>query len=227
MRWILLLITALFVAQPATAAAGGWEVINRDDGIIVSRKEAPERQLPVFRGETTFDASVYEILAILDDFDSHTRWMHSCEEACAITRHSPTRITSYYRTRAPWPVSSRDVVIENEVTLIPARHEVLVTYRATTSSERPEVDGVVRMPRLRGYFRLRALSKSRTWLRYEVDADPGGSLPKWVAAMASEDIPYNTLVNLRRRLGQVRGKYEDFLDRWDPRRNPKAPDLFP
>lgn len=220
---ILLIATLLWT----DALAAGWEVIKQEDGIVVSRKEVPGRDLPIFRGETEFDGSIYELLAILDDFGSHTQWMHSCEEAYAIKRYSAQRILSYYRTRAPWPVSSRDVVIENSIDLVTDSHAVIVTYKSVTSPLKPEVEDVVRMPRLRGYFHFRALSKTRTWLRYEVDADAGGSLPKWVAAMASEDIPYHTLINLRDRLPAARGKYEKFLDQWDPRRNPAAPNLFP
>jgi hypothetical protein len=51
-------------------------------------------------------------------------------------------------------------------------------------------------------------------VRYQVDADPGGLLPAWVAEKASSEIPRNTLTNLRQQVKATRGQYDDTIKRW-------------
>ena len=76
-----------------------------------------------------------------------------------------------------------------------------------------EVEGVVRMPRLRGFYRLRVADRGHTDVVYQVDADPGGSLPKWVARVATREIPQKTHQGMLRQVLATRGQYDEELDR--------------
>ena len=67
----------------------------------------------------------------------------------------------------------------------------------------PEVEGVVRIPRLAGHYILRYVTETLTEIEYQIDADPGGSLPSWLAELASRDLPYHTIRNLRNRVLQA------------------------
>jgi hypothetical protein len=222
--WLVTLALSLAASQ-----AQAWEEISRKDGVIVSQKDVPDRGLPVFRGEAVIDAPIHRLLAILSDFDRHCEWMYGCKEARLLKAHSRTHLLSYNRTDAPWPVSDRDVVLECKVHIKPEAHTVLVNFHGVRSPLQPEVEDVVRIPTLRGYYRMTALGAARTRVRYEVDADPGGDLPDWVARMVSEDMPYNTLTNLRKRAANASldQTYDDFYQHWLPTRNPAAPNLIP
>lgn len=218
----------LLIAGPAQSGAG-WEKVNEEDGVTVFRQDVAERDLPTFRGQATFNANIYVILAILSDVERHPEWQHACKHARILKKYDEFHYLYYNRINSPWPVTDRDVVLDTRVHIKPERHTVVITLNRTTSSLMPEVEDVVRMPRLKGAFRLKALDAERTFVQYDVDADPGGALPDFVVKMASEDIPLNTLRNLRARATSpgMSGQYKAFIQRWDPRHNPEAPVVIP
>ena len=61
----------------------------------------------------------------------------------------------------------------------------------------PPVKGAVRMPFLRGHWILLPVGGG-TDVEYQVHADPGGSLPEWIANLASKKLPLLTLTGLRK-----------------------------
>ncbi len=172
---------------------------------------------------------MFRVLAILADFDHHCEWMHGCKQARLLKTFDRYHRLSYNRTEAPWPVSDRDVVLDSQVKVDPEKHRVTIHFKGVSNPLKPEVEDVVRMVRLRGYYRLTALGPNKTEVQYQVDADPGGSLPDWVVRAASEDLPLNTLTNLRKRAGNKSSDadYDAFYATWDVKRNPKAPKLLP
>ncbi len=224
-----LVVTTICVVLISTHAfaGGSWEVVRKEAGITVLQKDVPGRGLPIFKGRTVIHANIYALLAILQDVAQHKKWMHAVSESMEVDRDGDVLVTSYNRTEAPWPVSDRDVVIESRISLDPKTHTILVKFRSVTTSKKPEVDGVVRVPRLTGYYKFTALTVSKTRVEYLVDVDPGGSLPDFIAREASQDTPVNSLRNLRRRAGETVGDYKAFRDRWDPAVNADAPRIVP
>jgi hypothetical protein len=45
--------------------------------------------------------------------------------------------------------------------------------------------------------------------------------------MVVDDMPVNTLTNLRAQVKKRGGQYKAFLSRWDPAQNPEAPKMIP
>jgi hypothetical protein len=198
------------------AVDGGWRQDLTDQGVTVGVKDEPGRNLPVFRGTGTVDASVFELLAILDDAGRHCDWMPNCAGSQLLKKTSDWDRIEYHRTSAPFPVSDRDVVVHSVVTGNVDKQEVWARFDATSLAGHGPVDGAVRMPRLRGYYLLQALDAQRSRVTYQIDADPGGMLPDWLARLASRKLPVQTIVGLRKQAAKMRGKYAAFLAKYDP-----------
>ncbi len=216
-------LAILCVAFPTLVHAGGWEVIKKDEGITVSKKEVDGKDLPIFRGTGVVDASLYEILAVLNDTPRNTDWMHNCHTATLLKQVDEVTRVIYNRTDAPWPVSDRDVVLRSKATWNVEKRTVMVRFKSIQSPLMGEVADVVRMPQLEGFYKLTALDWDKTRVTYQVDADPGGSLPDWLVSAVQTDIPLHTLKKLRAQVKKMRGKYPEFIKLWDPRQGGKAP----
>jgi hypothetical protein len=212
---------ALTVASPALAT-DDWQHLTTEQGIEISQREIPGQHLPVFRGVGVIEANLYEIMAVISDFDKLPQWMHKCIEARLLRREGDLVTYSYSRTDAPWPVRDRYVVLRSEAVLVAPGEEVHVHFRSVDSEPAEPVRGAVRMRRIEGHYRLRALAPGETWVEYQVASDPGGMLPAWIVERTSQDFPLRTLLNLRKQVARTRGNYEEFLDRWDPART-RAP----
>lgn len=204
----------------------GWKLVLEEDRVAVWNRYEPGRALPVFKGISTLDFGMFELLAVLDDTARHTEWMYNCAAARVLKQVNEFDRIVYNRTSAPWPVSDRDVVLTGTVEASLQRREVISKFSAIESSLMPRQDGVVRMPRLRGFWKFVALDERRTRVTYQIDADPGGSLPDFVVERASRKLPLETINGMRKQAAKMRGSYQAFLRKYDPGSGGKVPDQF-
>lgn len=195
--------------RSAPAAAPEWTRVAEEDGIVVGSRRSERSALPVFRGVGQVDAPLLEVLAVVTDAERHHEWIFSCSDSALVAQTSATSGIVYNRTDAPWPVPDRDVVLDSRVEVLDGEREVIVRFSAAPHPERPPIDGVVRMPYLRGHYHLWAEDEAHTRVEYQVDSDPGGTLPTWLATRGTREMPLETLRALRAQLVRTHGSYDD------------------
>lgn len=222
-RAVAVLSAGWLLLVAAVASAGDWTHLYTKEGVRVEARDVPGRDLPQLRGVGVIGANLYEILAVLDDVPNHRTWVSRLERSEVLRRPSAIELWMYVRFDFPWPTSDRDSVIHVRVkrTLTP-HHEIVLRSERSTFAGRGPVDGVVRVPRSFAEAHLRYLAPDRTHITYLVDIDPGGSLPRFIVRMLQKDLPLDILRGLKRRLRKTRGRYDAFLDRWDPARGAPA-----
>ena len=232
-RRIFLMNLTTFAALPlvsrrlwADEETSGWKNVLNDQGVAVWNRYDSGRALPVFKGISTIDAGLFELLAVLDDTARHTEWIFNCSAARIIKQINEFDRLVYNRTAAPWPVSDRDVVLSASVEASMVRKEVVSRFSSIESGLQPKVDGVVRMPRLRGFWRFTFVDERRTRVTYQIDADPGGALPDFIVERASRKLPLETINGMRKQVVRTRGKYAAFLQKYDPSAGGKIPEQF-
>jgi hypothetical protein len=177
-----------------------WEMIDDGDGIRVYKREIPGQELPGFRGETVMRAPLERIVAELQDYKHHTEWMESCTASFMIKDLGGGHVIDYNRTEAPWPVWDRDVVLDSHWISSADGRLVTVEFVNTDPSLAPLPEKTVRMPHLSGFYRMWKIDGEKTKVVYQVEADPGGSIPTWLAKRVARDLPFNTLAVLRKRV---------------------------
>ncbi len=213
----LCLLAGVAVASPTPVAGaptpGTWEHLSTEDGITVWRLTVPGQDLPGFRGQVVIDATIAEIVAVMTKSEDHTKWMYKCKESKVLRELSPSHAIIYNRVEAPWPVSDRDIVMDTTVTYNETRTAVTMLFKnlrgdAASRYHKP-VEGVVRMPRLVGFYKMWE-NNGKTKVLYEAESDIGGSIPLWLVNLASKDLPHITLDRLRRRVMDTKnGKLRD------------------
>lgn len=212
MRMLIYLVavcgTVLVSALPGLARASEWEVIKEREGIVVSRRLVEGRGLPQLRSIGEVPGTPYEVLAILLDVPAHVSWLPDCVESTTVREIDTWRNIIYSRTNAPWPVSDREVVLENEIIFVDPPTKVKVTFTAIAAPDVERGRGTVRMPMVTGFYEIEAVDDASSRIHYEVDADLGGSLPDWLVKRHSTKNPFETITGLRRRLEETRGQYE-------------------
>jgi hypothetical protein len=202
----------LIGAIPGFAQASDWEIIAESDGIIVSRRPVQGRGFPQLRAVGEVPGTPYEVLAVLLDVSTHVRWLPDCVESRSLREPDTWRYIIYTRTDAPWPVSDREAIIENEVIFVDPPSKVKLTFEAIAAPEVPHARGTIRMRSVKGYYSIEAIDARRSLVQYEIDADPAGALPAWLIAMQSTRNPYQTVAGLRRHLNETRGQYQAQID---------------
>ena len=216
------LLAAVLVGLPQDPAhAGDWEVIAEREGIVVSRRSVPGQDFPELRAVGEVPGTVYEVLAILVDVPAYVKWLPDCLEAKTVRKIDAWRSFIYTRTDVPWPVPDREVVVDNQVIFIDPPSKAKIAFRAVAAPNVGRGPGTVRMRKATGFYAIEAIGESRALVHYEVDADPGGSLPDWLISMQSTRNPFETLAGLRRRLEETRGQYREQIGQF-PAGNPTS-----
>ena len=208
--------TLLLFGLAAPAHADEWKEVLEDDGITVYARQNAGNNMPTFRGEGIIPGSILDILAVFKDGKNHTRWMHACKESTIIERYSELEALVYNRTEAPWPVSDRDVVVHAKLDFDMQKREAWNHFESVSTPLKPEVKGVVRMPHLEGFYHLLFIDPENTAIVYQVNADPGGLIPDWLARLATKRLPLQTIRALRDRVIETRadGRYHDLIAGW-------------
>jgi hypothetical protein len=192
-------LAAIWVLAGALPARAEWHVVANESNVEVSQDDSAGSALPRFRGVGEVAADPDRIVAIIRDIPHQCEWMPDCAEA-RLVRSEEDGVLYYRRTDAPWPVSDRDVLLRSRIRTVEPGKEVHIDFSAVEDPAEPPREGYVRMPRLSGSYRIRALAPGRSRVELEVDADPGGSFPAWLAARTARENPIRTIVNLRERV---------------------------
>jgi hypothetical protein len=213
---LLVWVVCVFSVGLATAQ-DQWEVIEREGGVTVSQRWPEGNELPIIKGVGTIDANIYEILAVMADIDRMCEWMYSCVEARLLNQSGEFDRTTYNRFDLPWPLDDRDAVLQSKITIDQDKKFILVKYWDIQSKKVGPIDGIVRVPQMKGFYKLEQLAPDKTRVTYQGEAKPGGLVPDWVVAQSSKNIPLKSILKLREQVAAMNGKYPAFMKSWDPR----------
>jgi hypothetical protein len=221
--FIYLLVTLIVTPLVTSSStwARGWKRIRTQNGVKVYQRKEPKRDLPSFKGTGLVNADMYMILAVLRDGSRRKEWMSKSGVTRILRRESEFEAIAYQQTLAPWPVSDREIVMHTQVYLRSQPLEMIATFddvKWSGSIRGVDRDDFVLMPYLRGYWRLTPKGPNRTEVTYMVNTDPGGLLPNFVIRRVTRDIPYWTLIGLRKQVKRSKNHYQEFLKSYDPKR---------
>ena len=194
---ILVVGAALATTYAPSVRADEWKQIKEAEGITVWQKVDDGSSFVVFRSKGVVNAPIDKVTAVMSDFDRACEWMFNCAESATLDVQGAD-IISYNHTRSPvFFVSDRDVTVKTHIGIVQEPHQVHADFALTQDARRPERKGIVRVVRLSGFFEMRAVDRDHTEVMYQVDTDPGGSIPRFLVNWGAKDLPYETLHSLR------------------------------
>lgn len=186
-----LIIAMLFIPL---FAKDNWKEEFRKEGISVFTRPVEGSSLNEFKGEALINADLEVCRRVIDDTEKHTVWRPDCIESIQISKKGTTKI-EYSRTKAPWPVSDRDVLVKTVID--ESKEKVVYNFTGVNDPNLvPLKDGVVRITQITGKWIFARKGKD-TLVTYQAKIDPGGSLPAWLANSTAVDQPFKSLQGLK------------------------------
>lgn len=194
-------IMILFILVPMLGlqAQEGWRQRKDENGIKVYTKAVDGSDFESFKAEMTVKTTVAEVVRLLKDVNSYDKIFPDLSESKIVKREGDTVQYQYTRTAAPWPVSDRDGIYKMTFHT-DAKTGAVNTEAYAVPDMLPEKEDVVRIRKSRAYWRITPKANGMVHIEYEVHADPGGSIPSWLANEAAVNVPYDTFKNLRKEL---------------------------
>lgn len=194
-----------YEAKAQAEGSEGFQQVREDEGITTWVSDRSGRVLSAVRACVTIHASVWDVLAVLEDVDRACEWTAHCAQMRRVRTVSEHEMLVYARMKAPWPVQDRDVVTRVSVSY-GALGELRASIENVEVPEVPTVADVVRMPMMRAHYKFRVLDENRVEVEYQLEVDPGGSLPAWLKRLVSKNLAHDTLGRLRARTGVARAR---------------------
>jgi hypothetical protein len=195
---LLTMILGTLLAPAAASPESGWKLALQKDGIEVSTRAVPGSDLDEFIGTTVIDAPVNVIEAVIDDVPAAPQWMADCREARTIREIDENSSVVLNVTKTPWPVYDRETLLISTKQRNAKAGTVIFEFHSINDPAIPVGKTNVRIPAIDGRWVLIPVDEEHTKVAYTVKSNPGGSIPKFIAKQRSRDIPYKTLLGLKK-----------------------------
>ena len=199
LRVFSLQLAILFAA--ANAFADSWKLLYRKNGIEVFSSTV---STSTFKAEGFLPVDVVDILAVFSDVPRRTEWVRSLAESRVVSDNHVDRVLVYNRYRLPWPAHDRDSLLETKYSKDYKGGTVNIQFTAVDAAGEPPRKDAIRLTKVEGRLHLKVLGKGKTFVRYEVNLDPGGWLPQWVCNYFVRDAPMEMLQAMKRRIEEKR-----------------------
>jgi hypothetical protein len=188
--WLLFIL----IFQNAFAQAD-WELVKEEDGIKVYTKPVSTSDFKAFKATMTVDESVQAFLSVIYDIDGLASWGYKLKEASLLKKSGDSLQIYYAEAKVPFPYKNRDGVYSNTITWNSNTQTLLVDIKLLQNYIAAKED-LVRLTG-NGYWKVKVLSSGKLEIIFEMQVDPGGGIPSWMANMFADDSPYYTMLELR------------------------------
>lgn len=188
-----LLFLFLTVSFTLFGQSNFWNLQKHKDGIKVYTRSVDGYDLDEFKGETIIKAPLEKITNALQNVEEMTQWMANCKTSRLIERNGAEQY-HYSETEAPFPLSNRDAIVHYHFTKYKNGIRVIIDSQP---NRLPQLKGNVRINYFKGFWLLIPIDETSTYVTYQLHSEAGGSIPGWVANMATVDTPFNTLKGLK------------------------------
>jgi hypothetical protein len=194
-KYILSVFLLLFLSHHIYSQEG-WKLVKDKESIKVYTRKTEESKFVEFRGITQMEGKISSFVAIMRDADNMTNWVYSIVEGKLLDEPTDTSIIYYAESKLPWPFDNRDAVYHDVFKWDPNKRILIVAIDCKPGYV-PEKKGKVRIPYATGYWKVEEISKGNLKITFQMNVDPGGSIPAWLVNAFVVDSPYETLQELK------------------------------
>ncbi|QRY81335.1 START domain-containing protein [Pseudomonas sp. PDNC002] len=189
-----LMAAALLMCSPAWAQAQGWTLAKNEDGVKVYLRDVPGSRYKSFRGVTLVKSDVATLGHLQENLRVSCAWLYACAQM-RLLKYSDEAIWVYLDTKLPWPAAPRDMVLK--VVTQDTPDGGMIRRLQAAPDYVPPVTGRIRVPTLSGTWQMVPKGPKLTEVTYEMQGEPGGSVPSWLANQFVVDAPFESLRMLK------------------------------
>lgn len=190
----LVLILGLSFISQTTNAQGAWKVAKEKNGVKIETRFIEGWSIKEYRATVYIKTTLDKAVEAYRDPIKRKSFMARSIEVSNLKENSKTDIITYNLGNAPWPVADRDNITHS--IFIKKGNQVKVTMKSLPKFI-PEKDGIVRVPRSKGYWLFVDQGNGKIKVVQQSVADLGGSVPDWLVNSTIVEGPYDVLLALK------------------------------
>lgn len=192
-----ILVLLVFILSSSLQAASEWQLVRHEDAIKVFTRNISGTRIKSAKGEVLISSSLDDLLKVLEDVELLPHWLYNCKSAKTLKQVNIVERYDYVLTDIPWPNWDRDIIVRSVFQQDINTKNVEITFDSAPNliAVKP---GIVRVTKMTGRMILIPQNKKSVKIIYEVNADPGGRIPKWMVNDMASDFPFFSLRKLRK-----------------------------
>ena len=176
-----------------------WKLERNADGIKVFSSDIPNSVFKAIKVEANLTGTYTKLISILSDVTQFSNWIYHSKTTTMLQKNSAYDFIYHTETTVPWPMSNRDAVIHIQVNT-----DSLPKFITITGTGEPsrisKTSGLVRVSHYSARWKVSMSSTQTLRIYYELEIDPGGSIPGWISNMFADKGPFETFSNLAKKL---------------------------
>ena len=195
--FLIISLVSILQATPVTKSSSiKWSLIRQADDIQVYSRFRKDKRIKSAKGVVILRAKMDVLLSILEDIRLLPQWLYQCQYAKTLEQINIVERNDYIYTNIPWPGWDRDVVVHSVFRQNRKTKEVEISFDSLPDKVALKAR-VVRIRTMTGRLLLTPQKDNRIKVTYEVNADPGGRIPRWMVNDMVSDFPFYSLQRLR------------------------------
>ncbi len=189
-----------------------WKFLYEKENIQVYQSADKVNDLIMYKAEGVIDLNIYELVAVLTDIPRRIEWIDSLLEIQLLEGDSTSHGVLFSVFDLPWPFADRESIVEAVGAADYQSKSVALEFRTVLRNEIPVGKGRIRVPFASGQHSMRYLDDDHTHMTVQMQMNPGGRLPVWIANMFIKKAPIKTMKSLKKQVIRTRGDYDDFIE---------------
>ena len=201
MKFIITKITCLVLCAGFAISVAGqytWKLSKEKDGIKVYQSELQNSSYKAIKVECTLEGNYDKLIAVLRNVDGQKDWVYHNKTAYIVKKINPYEFYYYTEASLPWPMSNRDAVVHLKMDR-DSLNRFLKIMSVSVPDYIAEKSGKVRVTRSTISWNVTMPTTNTIKIIYIFEAEPGGSIPAWVANAFVDKGPYETF----KKLGEI------------------------
>ena len=194
MRYFILLISLLLTSIfPLNAQK--WEIATEKKGIKVYTRLAKDSDFKEFKAEVIIDAPINQLSETILKIEDYPTWCYKTQTTKLLEKKD-NAVYFYFISDGPPMIKKREAYYLYQ-RRIDEKSKVVTISMTTFETKNPVPSNLIRVPVSNGTWTLTPITASKTKVIFEMQAEPGGSIPSWLANLVVVESPLVTLNGLR------------------------------
>lgn len=185
-----------------------WKLVKENKGIQVFTKSTDHFDFKTFKAHIILDASVQSFVAVLNDIEYFKDWGYKIKESSLLKRKGDSVQIYYSVAKAPFPYKNRDGIYLNRFKWTSNNNTLWVDIEIL--DDYLDVKNNLVRVKGQGFWKVIVLPIGQLDITFQMQLDPGGNVPAWMANIFVDDSPYYSLLNLKEVIKNNKYQHQKF-----------------
>jgi START domain len=191
-----------------------WTMRKEKNGIKVFSRKTKNFKLDELKVECVFEGRISQLAAVVFDVNKQYQWVYKTTRSQLLKKINAADVFFYSEIECPWPIDNRDLVVHMRMVQHPG-NKVMTIEANSVNDYLPEKRDIVRIKYSRATWTVTPLSNKQFKVDYRIQIDLGEGVPAWIVNLFSINGPYESFMNLKKKIKlpqYVNSKFPFLLD---------------